>query len=97
LCSFRGSGHTCRLIKPAGQQQSNPTAFVQLLRDSLIHQDLVTYVHGLFAKVHSVVTAASVVLNETYDQFKNLQQNQAALLQLQTNFESYKFENFTNV
>src|SRR5712692_416490 len=32
-----------RLIKPAGQQPSNPTMFTQLLRDSLIHQDIVTY------------------------------------------------------
>ncbi len=86
-----------RLIKPAGATSSNPALFPQLLRDSLMHQDIVAYTRGLFAKVHLVISAASTVLNEAYDQFKDLPQNQAALLQLKSNFEEYKFETFTNV
>lgn len=85
------------LIKPTGAQSGNPALFPQLLRDTLMHQDLLTYTQGLFAKVHLVIAAASVVLNEAYDQFKDLPENQAALSELKSNFEDYKFENFTNV
>jgi hypothetical protein len=41
--------------------------------------------------------AASVVLDEVYDQSKDLPENQAALSELKSNFENYSFENFTNV
>jgi hypothetical protein len=84
-----------RLIKPAGQ--GNPTPFPQLLRQSLIHQDIVTYSCGLLAKVQTVIAETLTVLSEAYDQLKDLPSNQAALAQLESNFESYEFENFTNV
>jgi hypothetical protein len=84
------------LIKPAGQLEKNPVAFSQLLRDVLIHQDIVTYSRGLLVKVQMVVAAASVVLNETYEQFKDLPENQSALLQLRNNFVEYTFESFVD-
>jgi hypothetical protein len=84
------------LIKPAGQREKNPVAFSQLLRDVLIHQDIVTYSRGLLVKVQMVVAAASVVLNETYEQFKDLPENQSALLQLRSNFVKYTFESFVD-
>lgn len=85
-----------RLIKPAGQQLRNPSPFPQLLRESLIHQDVVTYCRGLSAKVQGVVAATSAVINETYDSFKDLPQNQTALLQLKGNFKRYDFENWAD-
>ena len=83
-----------RLIKPAGQ--GNPALFPQLLRDSLMHQDMITYSRGLLAKVQTVIAEASTVLNEAYEQLKDLPFNQAALTQLEENSESYEFENFSN-
>ncbi len=41
-----------------------------------------------------MIAAGSVVLNETYDQFKDLPENQAALVQLKSNFKKYDFENW---
>ncbi len=40
-----------KLIKPAGQQPGSPSSFPELLRDTLIHQDIVTYCRGLSAKL----------------------------------------------
>jgi hypothetical protein len=61
-----------------------------------MHQDIEAYRRGLFSKVRLVIAAASVVLNESYDQFKDLPENQAALSELKSNFENYKFEAFAN-
>jgi hypothetical protein len=85
-----------RLIKPPGQREKNPTPFSRLFRDSLMHQDIVTYSRGLLLKVNMVVAAASTVLNESYERFKDLPENQAALLELQNNSEKYEFESFVN-
>jgi len=82
-------------IKPAGQTPPRP--FPQMARETLMHQDIVTYTRGLLAKVKAVIAEACGVLAETYGQFKDLPENQAALLQLKSNFESYPFEHFTNV
>ncbi|HEY4902928.1 MAG TPA: hypothetical protein VIH89_05590 [Candidatus Sulfotelmatobacter sp.] len=84
-----------RLIKPA--DQSNPSLFPQMLRDGLIHQDIVTYSRGLLSKVQTVIAETFTVLNEAYEQFKDLPSNEAALMQLENSSESYDFENFTNV
>lgn len=81
--------------QPAGHGQIYP--FPQLLRESLIHQDFVTYSRGLLLKVRDLVTAASLVLNEAYEQFKDFPENQAALIQLKGNFKQYKFESFERV
>jgi hypothetical protein len=56
----------------------------------------VTYSRGLLVKVQMVVAAASIVLNESYERFKDLPENQIALLQLTNNFEKYDFESFVN-
>lgn len=88
-----------RLITPAGQNpmpsgQPPAAPFPELARASLIHQDIVTYSRGLLVKVQTVIAAATIVLNEVYDQFENLPENQSALTQLRDNFEKYDFENF---
>jgi hypothetical protein len=82
------------LFEPAGYPKADPSFLPQLLRDSLIRQDIVTYSCGLLDKAKSVIAAALIVLNETYDQFKDLTQNQSALAELKNNFEKYDFENF---
>lgn len=86
-----------RLIKPSGQREKNPMPFSLFFRDVLMHQDIVTYSRGVLIKVQMVVAEASLVLNESYEQFKDLPENQAALLQLTRNSEKYSFESFVNI
>jgi hypothetical protein len=81
-------------IKPAGDAVATPLP--QQFRDTLIHQDIVTYAEGLLAKVNAVVAAATLALNDAYAAFRDLPENQAALLQLKGNFEHYRFEHFAN-
>jgi hypothetical protein len=80
------------LIKPASQKPATPLP--ELLRASLIHQDIVTYSRGLLTKVQTVIATTASVLNEAYEQFKNLPENQSALMQLKDNFKKYDFESF---
>ncbi len=84
------------LIKPAGSQSGNTVPIPQLLRDNLVHQDVVSYSRGLLAKVQSVIGAVAAVLNEVYLQFKDLPENRSALIQLKSNSKKYDFENFTD-
>jgi hypothetical protein len=81
-------------IKPSGH--TPPTPLPQLLRAILIHQDIVSYSRGLLKKVQAVIAAESSVLNEAYDQFKDLPENQSALMQLKNNSKKYDFESFVD-
>jgi hypothetical protein len=84
-----------KLIKPAGQRLDKVTPFPELLHETLIHQDITTYLKGLYTKVWAVIAASFVVLNEVYDQFKDLPTNPAALAQLNRSSKKYDFEGWT--
>jgi len=81
------------LITPPGGA-STGAPLPQQLEDTLVHQDIVTYSAGLLAEVKFLIASASEVLNEAYEQFKDLPLPQSALDQLKGNFEKYDFENF---
>jgi hypothetical protein len=84
-----------RHVKPAdASQPKDPNFFPDLCRQILIHQDVVTYAQGLRGKVCDVVSAATSVLNEAYEQFENLPLNQPALSELQGSSEHHEFEYF---
>jgi hypothetical protein len=68
--------------------------FPQLIRDVLMHQDVVCYARGLIAKVKCLIAVAFVVINDAYEQFKDLPKNEAALTELKGNFRGYDFERF---
>ena len=80
-------------MKPAGAA-SVTQPFPDLMRASLIHQDIESYSSGLIAKISAVVDAACVVLNDIYEQFRDMPENQAALAQLRSNFEKHDFLSF---
>lgn len=83
------------MIKPAVETSGDDRGVLpRLLRDGFIQQDIVTYSRGLLSKVQRLVATATVVLNEAYERFKDLPENQAALIQLKSNFEKYEFERF---
>jgi hypothetical protein len=84
-----------RHMGPSSQNTSSTSSpLPQQLRDSLIHQDIVTYSRGLLTKVNSVVAAATSVINEAYEQFRDLPENQAALMELKSSSVAFDFERF---
>jgi hypothetical protein len=84
-----------KYIKPRGVSiPINPNFLPDHFRESLIHQDIVTFVQGLRGKVREVVRTATLVVHDSYTQFKNFATNEAALAELQSNSEAYNFEYF---
>lgn len=84
-----------RHMKPADPTSSkDPNFLPKLLRQILVHQDIITYAQGLCRKVTDVVSAGASVLNEAFDQFKNFSSNQPALAELQGSSEVHDFECF---
>jgi hypothetical protein len=78
-------------IKPAG---ATAIPLSKMFGEGFMHQDIVTYSQGLLAKVNTLVASVSEILNEAYDQFKDLPENQSALVELEKNSEKCRFENF---
>lgn len=72
----------------------DPEFLPTLFRETLVHQDVITYAQGLRAKVLKVVHAGVSVLVETYEQFRGFSLNQAALVELERSSEMYDFECF---
>jgi hypothetical protein len=82
-------------MTPPGQSVTADANFIpRYFQDALVHQDIVTYAHGLRAKVRRVIHAGIDVLLKTYVIVENFGLNQAALAELHGNSEAYKFEYF---
>jgi hypothetical protein len=79
-------------IKPVGAPIGKSVP--QLIEDGFIHQDIVSFAEGLERKITALIDAGFSVLNEAFEQFKNLPFNQAALSQLERNSKKYDFEYF---
>jgi hypothetical protein len=80
-----------RHIKNKQKAPADPDFLPRLFRDTLVHQDIVSYAPGLRAKVRNVIQAGVSVLSETYRLAENLAPNKAALSELQVNSEAYNF------
>jgi len=85
-----------RYLKPAGERPPGSPTMPELFRETLIHQDLVSYVGGLQGRVTSIVAAAVSLLWLAYQHMKKFPPNQAALAELNGSSESYAFEYFVN-
>ncbi len=84
-----------KYMKPTGATSpKDPNFFPNLLRQTLVHQDIISYTNGLLGKVKDVVGATTSVLNEAFDQFKDFPVNQSALAELQGSSEAHEFEYF---
>lgn len=68
--------------------------FAELLRRTLMHEDIVSYAAGLQRKVTEVISAVLEILDSAYVQFRDLPLNAAALAELQGSAEGYVFEHF---
>ena len=79
-------------IKPVGTPVTKPIA--ELIEEGFIHQDIISFAAGLRTKVTQLVNAGVSVLNEAFEQLKNIPLNQAALDQLEKNSEKHAFEHF---
>ena len=84
------------LIRTAGDPSSGSTLLSDALRDTLMHQDIESYAIGVLAKIKTLIAAACAVFNRAYDQFKDMPENQSALIQLKSNFKQYRFEHFVD-
>jgi hypothetical protein len=71
-----------------------PEPFPELLRRTLMHEDIVSYASGLRRKATEVISAVLEVLDSAYLQFRGFPLNTAALAELQGSAESYAFEHF---
>jgi len=69
-------------------------AFPELLRRTLMHEDMVSYASGLRRKVTEVVAAGLAIVDTAYVQFRDFPLNTAALAELQGSAESYAFKHF---
>ncbi len=85
-----------RHMKPHGVQAYNPDFIPKFFQETLMHQDVNTYVLGLRGKVVDIIRAALGVLVVTYDKTSDFDPNANALAELQASSESYAFERFTN-
>ena len=65
-----------------------------MLRESLMHQDMISFAQGLRSKVRKVIGAGVAVLTRAYLDFADFEPNQAALAELQGNSKTYGFEYF---
>lgn len=82
-------------MKPADPNRpKDPSFFSRLCSETLVHQDVITYVRGLTEKVSAVVAAGMSVLNAAFDQFRDFPPNRPALAELQGSSEAYAFEYF---
>lgn len=79
---------------PQPGQPRDPDFFPRLFRETLIHEDVVSYAQGLRRKVSAVVGATVGVIIQAYDEFQGFPLNQAALAELQGSSEAYAFEYF---
>jgi hypothetical protein len=71
-----------------------PEPFPELLRRTLMHEDMVSYASGLQRKITEVIAAVLGILDSAYVQFRDFPLNTAALAELQGSAESYAFEHF---
>jgi len=81
-------------MKPANQSPKDPNFLPDLLRRTLVHQDIVSFTTGLLAKIREVTAAGFSVLNQAYEQLKDCPINQSALAELQRSSEKHDFEYF---
>lgn len=71
-----------------------PEPFPELLRRTLIHEDIVSYASGLRRKATDVISAVLELLDSAYVGFRDFSLNTAALAELRGSAESYTFEHF---
>jgi hypothetical protein len=82
-------------IKPSSPASpKDPNFLPNLWRETLVHQDIVSFTKGLQLRITDVIAVGTSVLNEAYDQLQSLPLNQAALAELQGSSEKHNFEYF---
>jgi hypothetical protein len=79
-------------MSAAGSKEPDPT--LASMVGQFMRQDNISYLRSLRGKVTTLIGAAFDVLDSAYEQFKEFQPNQAAMLQLQKNAKVFDFEGF---
>jgi hypothetical protein len=79
-------------MSAAGSKEPHPT--LESMVGQFMRQDNISYVRCLRAKVTTLTGVAFDVLDSAYENFKDFQPNQAAMLQLQKSAKVFDFEGF---
>ena len=78
----------------AGAPAPAPEPFPDLLRRTLVHEDILSYASGLRSKVTGVISATLQVLDSAYQRVGDFPVDAAALAELEGSAEAYAFEHF---
>ncbi len=82
-------------LKPSGSATSTAAQpMADYIRETLVHQDLVSFARGLRQKVLEVLEAGVAVLCEAYGDFAAFPRNDSALAELNGSSETHRFEYF---
>lgn len=71
-----------------------PEPFPELLRRTLMHEDIASYASGVRGKATEVISAVLEVLDFAYLHFRSFPANTAALAELQGSAEGFDFKHF---
>ncbi len=83
-----------RLIKPAGASKVPMVSMRPIIVRSFMFQDVDSYQKDLLRKVKSLIGDVLSVLNDAYEQLRNMPLNTDALDELNHSFERFDFESF---
>ena len=84
-----------RYMKPSGANLPSFTGgTAELFRETLVHEDIISWVNGLRSRVHATIDAGLSVLNKAYESFQEFPMNSAALAELNGSSVRYEFEYF---
>jgi len=75
-------------------QRATSQPLPELLKRTLVHEDIVSYASGLRGKITEVIAAALEILDAAYVRFRDFPLNAAALSELEGSAEGYAFEYF---
>lgn len=77
------------------QQEVDKERLASYLEELLVHQDIVSYVHGLGLKIRRVIELGCEELRKAYQEFRTFPVNELALKQLKHNTHLSDFRHFT--
>ena len=80
-------------MHPAGAAGTGQS-ILDLLRESLVHDDIVSYARGVRSRITGLIGAAVEVIDSAYVAFKDFQTNEAALAELEGSSEAFEFQYF---
>ena len=84
-----------KYLKPVDSNHPTDSSEMRTLcEQTLVHEDIVSYIQGLCLKVFTVVDTTVTVIDSAYEEFSQFPLNEAALVELEESSKSFDFEYF---